>query len=126
VSEGFVLKHRGGGALREFRCPEHGEFESREPGDEVPCPAALDFGSFAPFAGVHVCNYPSPRCFTAAPAVHTAFVVSAVRGKDDPKPHARAMDLRPLAEGQSYQDWKKGRDAIWEADRRRRLKEYLG
>ncbi len=123
---GYVLKVRGGGAVREFRCPSHGVFETREPGDWQPCPWMLASSDWNAFPGTEEpCGIPSPRCFTAAPAVHTAFVVSAVRGKDDPKPHPRAMDLRPIAEGQSHQDWRKGRAAMWENERRKRVREAM-
>jgi hypothetical protein len=134
MSEGFTIRHRGGGALREFLCPEHGVFETRDAGDEQPCPA-IGFAmpqrlSVDARGGIRQamqrCNLPSPRCFTSAPAVHTAFVVSAVRGKDDPKPHARAMDLRPLAEGQSHQAWRAERAKMWAAEDYRRRKDLRG
>lgn len=124
---GYVLKVRGGGGLtlREYRCPEHGVFEAlvpRDAGDEQPCPATGKMDE--PGFGYWLCQAPSPRCFTSAPAVHTQFVVSVVRGKDDPKPHPNAMDLRPLAEGQKMHEWRAERAQHWERDRQRRVMEY--
>jgi hypothetical protein len=147
---GFTVKVRGGGlTLREYRCPEHGVFESlvpRDAGDQWCCPALR---SDSPPVGLRcracwrfyekptppacdcgeplvddLCGLSSERCFTSAPAMHTKYVVSVSRGRDDPKPHPHAMDLRPLAEGQDYHSWKADRAKVWEAERQRRVMEF--
>lgn len=111
---GFVLKVSGGSSLtlREYRCPTHGVFEElvpRDTGDTFPCPT---------------CALAAERVFSA-PAVHTQFVVSASGGRRDAKPHKFAMDTRPLAEGQSYTEWRKERHALFEEQRHKRVKELL-
>jgi hypothetical protein len=84
--------------LADFTCPHHGRFEAlaESDADSAPCP----------------CGASSPWSPTA-PAVHTAFVVSASRGKSDPAPSKLATDTRPLMEGQRYSEWRKERKKVW-------------
>lgn len=99
--------------LADFICPIHGRFEAMvDPDAEfAPCPA--------PYEPVTVglpkflaCGEPSP--WSPSPiAVHTAFVVSATRGKSDPPPHKLATDTRALGEGQSYSEWRAQRKKLW-------------
>lgn len=114
MTTGFTIRLRGAPpalVCREFLCLEHGTFDTlADPRSTChPCPE---------------CDATCDRAMSA-PAVHTQFVVSVTRGKDDPKPHARSMDTRALAEGQSLAEWKKERAKVWEADRRERVKKAL-
>ncbi len=126
---GFVVKVRGGSsAVREFMCPVHGVFETREPGDEVPCPHVDIFTRDA--CGMTVeqhlyCFLPSPRTFTVAPLGRVK-VASVTQGKVSEKPTPYALDTQPLADGMSKSEWKKRRSAMWNEKRRKELKEKIG
>ena len=120
---GFTVKVRGGGRiLREFRCPEHGVFESYEPGDAVPCPEWTDSDCPCGECQGGPCDLPSERCFTSAPLGRVR-AGEVARGKSDPPPHPLALDTRPLAEGMPLNEWKAQRAALWDGQRRRELKE---
>jgi hypothetical protein len=114
----FTIRIRGaageGTVRHDFLCEACGRFEidvpRAETPDVVPCPA---------------CGAPSPWSPSSAPAVHTQFVVSTSRGKNDPKPHPLSMDLRNLGEGQKYREWKRERSKLWQGERHKRRKEYL-
>ena len=96
--------------LAEFRCALHGLFEAfaDSNADHAPCPVVVRL----PGLPGHPCGATSPWSPTA-PAVHTAFVVSASRGKSDPAPSRLATDTRPLMEGQRYSEWREGRKKVW-------------
>jgi hypothetical protein len=126
----FTVKVRGAGGLMlaEYRCPQHGVFEvlvsrgaNGEPPAEAKCPAACRSFQFPrqPIA----CEQPSPWTISA-PAVHTQFVITASRGRSDPKPHAKAMDTRMLAEGRKN-EFRRQRKKIREDERHARVKELL-
>ena len=119
----FTIKHRGarGLVMAEYRCHHHGVIERLVQRDSNGDPP-----------GFVVCQIEgvNAQCCIAewtisAPAVHTAFVVTASRGKSDPKPHAKAMDTRPLAEGQKYSEWHKERKKIREEERHQRVRRLL-
>ena len=122
----FTIKVRGGGGpmLAEYRCPIHGVFElvvtrdaNGDPPAEQPCPADL------PCVIGPDCGLPSPWTISA-PAVHTQFVITASKGRNDPKPHPKAMDTRMLAEGRKN-EFRKQRKKIREEERHKRVKELL-
>lgn len=101
--------------ISDYECPDHGRFEalverlqSGEPPDYVHC---------------SICHLECPWRISA-PAVHTMFVISADRGRNDPKPHPNAMDTRPLAEGRK-KEWRLARKKLREERRHRRVKELL-
>lgn len=110
----FTIRIRGASSLvsREYLCPTHGVFDdlvTSPPPEEHACPA---------------CGTPSSRS-VSAPAVHTQFVVSGSRGKNDAKPHHRSMDTRPLAEGMPLSEWKRERAKVWDEVRHERIKKML-
>jgi hypothetical protein len=118
----FTIKTRraGGLTLAEYECPEHGRFEALVERDATGDPPG------DVLCGSHTgifCGRLSPWRISA-PAVHTMFVVSATQGKSAPKPHAEAMDTRPLAEGRKN-DWRKQRKKLKEERRQKRVKELL-
>jgi hypothetical protein len=111
--EGFTIKLRGAPpslVARDYLCSTCGPFDSLQPPELLvaDCPR---------------CGQASER-IDSAPAVHTQFVVSVTRGKDDPKPHHLAMDTRSISEGQTHADWKKDRAKLWERERQRRVMEW--
>ena len=69
------------------------------------------------------CSLASPWRISSAP-VHTQFVISATQGRDDPKPHPKAMDTRMLAEGRKN-EFRRQRKKIREDERHARVKELL-
>lgn len=112
---GYVLKMRGAPpaiTTRDYLCADCGRWELTI---ENPAPDVVDCPG---------CGEPAERVI-GAPAVHTQFVVSATQGKSDPKPHRLALDTRPLAEGQRFNEWKQERAKLWEQDRKRRVMEAL-
>lgn len=113
-SPAFTIRLRGAPSCyvaREYRCESHGTFSelSSPESEAAPCPE---------------CGASAPRG-VSAPAVHTQFVVTASQGRSAPKPHARSMDTRPLAEGQTYTSWRKERKKWREEDRHKRVKALL-
>lgn len=112
----FTIRIRGAGGTidHEYLCDTHGRFVASvsraDCPDSVQCPT---------------CGLGSPWSPSSSPAVHTQFVVTASRGKNDPKPTPQSMDTRPLAEGQSYTEWRKERKKMWEVERHKRVKELL-
>lgn len=109
----FTVRIRGAGSqlkLQDFECESCGPVEVMAPiCDVTKCPGC---GGWAEWR-------------ISAPAVHTRFVVTASHGKNDAKPTPQSMDTRPLAEGQSYTEWRKERKKMWEAERHKRVKELL-
>ena len=118
----FTIKLRGGGRmLAEYECPVHGRFEevvdrdvNGDPPTRLNCAAWVDGDR---------CEEPSPWRISM-PAVHTQFVVSASHGRNDAKPHPKAMDTRMLAEGRK-KDFRAQRKKIREDERHARLKRFL-
>lgn len=114
----FVIKTRGAAAritTSDYHCPEHGRFEltvERDASGEIP--------EHMPCAE---CGASSERVFGGA-AVHTQFVISATRGRNDPKPHKYAMDTRKLAEGRKN-EYRAERKKIREELRHQRVKDLL-
>ncbi len=126
----FTVKVRGGAGLlmAEYLCPVHGRFEqlvdrdaNGDPPSSLPCPAAVDFVIEGDLAGV--CRAAAPWTISSG-AVHTQFVVTASHGRNDPKPHPKAMDTRMLAEGRR-KDFRLQRRKIREEERHARLKRFL-
>lgn len=128
----FTIKVSGAGGpmLAEYRCPLHGVFEllvyrgaGGDPPAEQPCPVLVRHPKWGPWEDMAQCLAPSPWTISA-PAVHTQFVVTASRGRNDPKPHPKAMDTRMLAEGRKN-EFRRQRKKIREEERHRRVKELL-
>jgi hypothetical protein len=110
------VRGRGSFITAEFRCPAHGVFEATCERDER--------GDPPPSAPCPECSRASPWTISA-PGVHTKFVISVSRGRNDPKPHHLATDTRSLGEGQSFSDWKKGRRKLFAEERHKRVKRLL-
>ena len=141
----FTIRVRGAGGpmLAEYRCPMHGVFEALvtrdtngDPPSVMPCPDLIEthhvcgdhcahppFGPFDEVHEYHGCEIASPWTISC-PAVHTQFLVSASRGRNDAKPHAKSMDTRMLAEGRKN-DFRKQRKAIREQERHEKVKRLL-
>jgi hypothetical protein len=115
----FKIRVRGRASFitAEYRCEEHGVFETTVARNEI--------------SGDPPASHACPECgleapwTISAPGVHTKFVISVSRGKNDPKPHPFATDTRSLGEGQPYREWKAGRKKLFESDRRARVKRLL-
>jgi hypothetical protein len=134
----FTIKIRsaGGPMLAEYRCRLHGVFEllvdrdaNGDPPSSQRCPVAVRIsglshgGTGEDHGHDGRCGLPSPWTISA-PAVHTQFVITASHGRNDPKPHAKSMDTRMLAEGRKN-EFRKQRKKIREDDRHKRVKELL-
>lgn len=76
----------------------------------------------------------APPCGCAARAdrvlspirIGTVWGYAAVRGKSDPPPTPEYLDTEPLADGVSYDDWKKKQRAQQRDKRRAQIKRELG
>jgi hypothetical protein len=108
---GYTVRVRGAigqAKAREYVCFQCGRFDAvvtDPPPDFMTCPT---------------CEWPADR-LVSAPPVHTQFVVSAVQGKREAKPHRMSMDTRSMGEGQTYGEWKAGRRKMWrEHDEKKR------
>lgn len=116
--------------LSDFICPIHGRFEvlADRDAESAPCPVPYECDKCSATPDRHGDYEHGPRCdgtaprllcglaspwAPTAPAVHTAFVVTATRGKSDPPPSALATNTRPLMEGQRYSEWRKERKKLW-------------
>lgn len=93
----------------EFECPVHGRFEATVPSGtaEVPCPISLYEDGDCCHDCAGFCELPSPWAISAPkPRNLTVLPTAVVKGGDtDRRPGM--LDTRPLAEGQSYSEWKK-------------------
>lgn len=97
----YIVKTRGAGGLvvADYRCPEHGVFEltverdaNGDAPDEQPCP----------------CGASSPWTISACKQrIWSVPCYAAVRGGDVKERPPGMLDTRPLAEGQSYSDWRR-------------------
>lgn len=66
------------------------------------------------------CGGKAKRCISAV-RHKTVWGSAANRGKSDPPPCPTAMDTRSIAEGQSVDEWRAGRQKVWqEHDRKKR------
>jgi hypothetical protein len=130
----FVIKQRGsrgGFTLAEYLCPEHGRFEAlverdenNDPPGTAKCPRVVQLVAVAENEYSEVaCSHISTWTISA-PQVHTQFVITASRGKSDPKPHKDAMYTRMLAEGRKN-EFRKQRKKIKEERRHARVKALL-
>lgn len=136
----FVVKVRGAGQwkLESYRCPTHGVFEATvekdangNTPDAQPCPIIDTLDEWVEFNGLlevttrerAECGRLSPWTISA-PQVHTQFVISATRGRSDPKPHANAMDTRLIAEGRR-KEFREQRKRVREEARHARVKALL-
>lgn len=135
----FTIKVRTApGALMtaDYECPVHGRFETVVPRDAngdppavarclVPCRVSgISCGGTGPDNGHNtLCRTSSPWRISCPP-IHTQFVVSASQGKSAPKPHAKTMDTRLLAEGQKNK-FRSQRKKIRDEERHQRVKALL-
>lgn len=139
----FAIKFNGratsvGGTMRaDYECPVHGRFEALvertsagDPPDVARCTHSVKARQFWMFGATAEQRADMQRCREQAPwrvsmpAIHTQFVVSATQGKSAAKPHAEALDTRPLAEGRK-KEWRLARKRLKEERRHKRVRELL-
>ena len=130
----FVIKTRGargGFALAEYLCPDHGRFEAlverdenNDPPGTAKCPRVVRLVRHNTSEWFEVPCSHIAEWTISAPSVHTQFVVSATQGKPAPKPHKDVMDTRMLAEGRKN-EFRKQRKKIREERRHARVKALL-
>lgn len=99
----------------DYLCPEHGRFDSLEERDATGLPPAE--------RPCVVCGAPSSKVFPLASYKPQRGAVK--QGKEEPRDSKLIMDTRPLADGMPYDEWKAGRDKMFEDIRYRKNKEFL-
>lgn len=124
----FTVKHRGASSqpmVCVYTCPEHGEFDAEVQRDEngnspdvIACPFELGVRAdgFAPTGRMHYCEKPST--WTPSPVAGNVKRWEVVRGGWEKPAKPTYLDTRELGEGQSYDEFKKKRAAIWEEKRK--------
>jgi hypothetical protein len=116
----FTVKHRGASSqpmVCVYTCPEHGEFDAEVQRDEngnspdvIECPLGEVYGMPS------VCG--QLATWTPSPVFGKVKPWEVVRGSWEKPARPTYLDTRELGEGQSYDDFKKKRAAIWEEKRK--------
>jgi hypothetical protein len=128
----FIRKHSGDRTMpivAVYTCPEHGEFdaevqrdENGEAPDVIPCDRALD-AVIEPGRSesgyqlrINLCGLPAS--WTPSPVVGRVKRFEVVRGKWEKPERPTYLDTRELGEGQSMDEFRAKRRAIWEEKRK--------